>query len=201
MLFPHVESKRVVMCPALVSDAPAVYRILLRGGRTELPTLGTFTAVFDRGATAQFLVYDRATDELVGYGALTSLSTAGHVTATVATENSQVEPGIAPFDSARDDTANTDARPVQVDEVGAATAALLVNFAFAMWRLRKVYLETAEPDLASFGLSGPLAGVARREARLPGHLYFRGELWDKFVHAIYREDWDEFGEQILANLG
>lgn len=176
MLFPHVESKRVLLRPATAEDGPKVYEILFRSGKSTLPTLEVFLAGFTRGVSAQFLVQRRDTDAIVGYSSLSQLSVAGHVQAGVHTDADQTE-GIA-----------------------ADAAALTVNFAFAMWRIRKVYFETHEADLSELGFTGEYATVVREEAVLPDHLYFQGKLWDQHVHAIYREQWDQQGVELLKEI-
>lgn len=174
MLFPYVESKRVVLRPAGSDAAPAVYDLLFQGGRSALPTRDEFVRDFSHGVAAHFLAQDRGTGEAVGFCALTELSVAGHVRMS------------AHVNADRSDGVEEDA------------ALLTVNFAFAMWRVRKVYIRTHEADLAGMGLTGEHSWMARPEAVLPDHLYFAGKLWDEHVHAVHRDDWDVAGVPLLA---
>ncbi|MEU4806641.1 GNAT family protein [Actinosynnema sp. NPDC023587] len=176
MLFPYVESKRIVLRPATGADGAEVYDVLFRAGAPGLPALDVFLDRFERGVQAQFLVYRRDSDDLVGHAALSDLAVAGHVRAAVF---AAADPG---------------------EGIAADAAALLVNFAFAMWRIRKVYFESHLADLAEFGFTGDRAAVVRTEAVLPEHLWFRGRLWDQYVHAVYREHWDVDGVELLKEI-
>ncbi|WP_218952244.1 GNAT family N-acetyltransferase [Amycolatopsis anabasis] len=176
MLFPHVESKRVLLRPATAEDGPKVYEILFQSGRSTLPTLEVFLQNFSRGVAAQFLVQRRDSDHVVGFSSLSELTPAGHVQAAVHTDAEQSE------------------------GISADAAALTVNFAFAMWRIRKVYFQTHEADLTGLGFTGEYASAVRQEAVLPDHLYFQGKLWDMYVHAIYREEWDVQGTELLKGI-
>jgi hypothetical protein len=73
--------------------------------------------------------------------------------------------------------------------------ALFLRYAFTCWNLRKLYLELPEYNYAQFA-SG-LDRVFRVEGRLREHYYFGGERWDQIVLAIYREQWQRYGEPLL----
>ena len=176
MLFPHSESKRIILNPTAAEDAPLVYDILLRLGRSTLPALDVFKRTFTRGVDAQFLVQSRDSGEVVGVTTLSEQEPAGHVQVAVHINAEQ---------------------PV---EIAADAAVLTVNFAFAMWRLRKVYFQTHEADLSSLGFTGDHAAMVKAEAVLPGHMFFQGRIWDMHVHAIYRDQWDEHGTELLKKI-
>ncbi|MBB5958550.1 RimJ/RimL family protein N-acetyltransferase [Saccharothrix tamanrassetensis] len=176
MLFPYSESKRITLTPATSEDGPEVYDVLFRLGRQTLPPLEVFLRDYTGGFDAQFLVRRRDDGELVGVTSLADQETAGHILASVHVNAEQ---------------------PV---EIAADAAALTVNFAFANWRLRKVYIHSHEEDLAALGFAGENAAIVREEAVLPDHLYFHGRLWDMHVYAIYREQWDEYGIELLNHI-
>jgi RimJ/RimL family protein N-acetyltransferase len=176
VLYPYVESKRILLRPATAQDGPKVYEILFRAGRSALPTLDVFMQSFAKGAAAQFLVERRDTGDIVGYTSLTDLSVAGHVRLDVHADAETLE-GIV-----------SDA------------AALTINFAFAMWRIRKLYFHTHETGLSGLGFDGDYAAAVREEAVFPDHLYFQGKLWDMHVFAIYRDKWDVHGTEFLSEI-
>ncbi|CCH33146.1 GNAT family protein [Actinosynnema sp. NPDC047251] len=176
MLFPYSESKRITLTPAAPEDGPAVYDVLLRLGRRTLPPLDVFLAGYTHGVDAQFLVRHRDDGELVGVTTLSEQETAGHILASVHVNAEQ---------------------PVAI---AADATALTVNFAFANWRLRKVYLQSHEGDLDALGFGDRPAELVREEAVLPDHLYFQGRRWDMHVYAVYREQWDEHGVEWLNQI-
>lgn len=175
MLFPHTESRKIELRPAGVKDAARVYEILFRLGHGGLPLLDRFTESFGRGLSASFLVHRKDSGDVVGFTTLSEPSVAGHLTAEVHLGG-------------------------QPDEVRRDAAALTVNFAFAMWRTRKVYFHATDPSPESVGFSGPYAAVVDAEAVLPKHTYFHGRVWDVHVLAIYRERWDEHGVDLVKNI-
>ncbi|MGW0809535.1 GNAT family N-acetyltransferase [Nonomuraea sp. NPDC002799] len=175
MLFPHTESGQVELRPAGVKDAAKVYDILFRLGHGGLPLLDRYVEGFGRGLAACFLVHRKDTGETVGVSTLGELSMAGHLKA-------EVHLAGEPEGIRRD------------------TTALTVNFAFAMWRTRKVYLHATDPAVEELGFAGPHAAMVRAEAVLPKHTYFHGRVWDVHVFAVYREDWDEHGVDLVKNI-
>lgn len=176
MLFPYAESKRIVLRPATVQDGRTVYDVLLRLGETALPTVDDFVERSMAGVAARFLVQPRGLDTAVGFTELVKLSQAGHVEAGV-----HIEPGQDPA--------------VQAD-----TAALIVNFAFSMWRVRKVYFRTARTSLDHLGFDGANAGLAHREAIIGEHLFFQGRLWDEYIFSVSRDDWNDRGIDMLNDI-
>jgi RimJ/RimL family protein N-acetyltransferase len=182
MLFPHTETRRIALRPASAQDAPQAYDILFALGRGGLPMIDTFVDGFGRGMSACFMVHlkdddaETAAGDVVGLTTLSEPTPAGHLRADVNLVAGQPN-GV-----------RTDA------------GALTVNFAFAMWRTRKVYLHTTDASVESTGFIGEHAPMVRAEAVLPDHTYFHGRLWDVHVFAIYREDWDVQGVDLLKQL-
>ena len=66
--------------------------------------------------------------------------------------------------------------------------ALLIDYAFRLWPLRKLYAEVAEPNLHNF--RSAIDVVFKVEGHLEGHYFFDGEHWDQFILALTREHWD-----------
>lgn len=176
MLFPYTESRRIALRTASDQDAPRVYDILFRLGRGNLPLIDTFVAAFGRGMSAGFLIQQRDTDDVVGFSSLSELTPAGHI------------------------LAETHLVAGQSDEVRMDANALTANFAFSMWRTRKVYFHATETDVANLGFGGEHAAMVRTEAVLPDHTYFHGRLWDVHVLAIYRDQWDTHGVDLLKQI-
>ncbi|WP_327000786.1 GNAT family N-acetyltransferase [Dactylosporangium sp. NBC_01737] len=179
MLFPHTDSRHVTLRPAAASDATKVYDILFKLGSAALPMIDTYVEQFGRGKSACFLVHRRDADggeELVGFSALGDLAPAGHLRAEV-----HLLPGL-------DEDVVTEAHT------------LTTNFAFAMWRTRKVYFHTTESSPSVIGFGGERSVLVRAEAVLPSHAFFHGRLWDVHVFAVYREDWDILGADLLKQI-
>src|SRR5690606_11398436 len=131
-------------------------------------------AAVGQGMNASFLVENTGGDYL-GFCSLQGLSPAGH----------HIEGGIYLSPEASS------------NGIGAEASLLLINYAFAMWNVRKVYFRTTEASLSSIG--GDLK-VSQKEGILSGHQYFSGKHWDEHVFAIYRDEWDEFCAQAVERL-
>lgn len=176
MLFPHTETRRVALRQAGAKDATEIYDILFRLGRGELPMIDRYVEAFGQGLSACFLVQRKDTEATVGVVTLADLALAGHVRAEVSLAAGQPA------------------------EVRTDAHALAVNFAFAMWRVRKVYLHATEEGAEAFGFDGEHEPLVRREAVLPDYVYFHGRLWDVHVSAVYRDDWDTRGADLLKQI-
>ncbi|MFK0295380.1 GNAT family N-acetyltransferase [Streptomyces sp. NPDC090442] len=177
MLFPHTETDRVHLRPAGPQDAPEAYRILFALGAAGLPLLDAFVKNFGEGLSACFLVHDKDTDEVVGLSTVSTATSAGHA---------RIEVHLAGPAAA---------------ELAGDVHALTINFAFAMWRLRKVYVHRTSPDAAALGLGAATADLVRAEAVLPDHTYFHGRLWDVHLLAVHRDDWNTHGAPLLKQIG
>ncbi|MGI5271940.1 GNAT family N-acetyltransferase [Nonomuraea sp. CA-218870] len=173
-IFPHLQSRRIRLRPAGARDSIKLYELLLGLGLNTLPSPDDFVSAFGRGVTASFLVETPGGDFL-GFCSLHGMSPAGH----------HVEGGIymSPENSA--------------NGVGAEASLLMINYAFAMWNVRKVYFQTTEASLSAIG--GDLK-VSHKEGILSGHQYFSGQHWDVHVFAIYREEWDQFCAHAVERL-
>lgn len=185
VLFPHIETQRVRLRPALAADGPATYELFLRTGMNNLPNMDVFVAgysrelsshsAYSRDLAAQFAIQQRRDGEEVGFGGLFELSPAGHVELGLYTDLRKADVGI-----------------------GAEATLLFINYAFATWQIRKVYMRTTDASRWFFG--GTLASMVRKEACLPDHMYFRGRLWDMDIYAIYRSEWDARGAALVERL-
>jgi RimJ/RimL family protein N-acetyltransferase len=185
LLFPYVETRRVRLRAALASDGTDNYEFFLRNGMNNLPNLDMFLAAYSRDLAshsaysrdlaAHFVIQQRRDNMDVGFGGLFELSPAGHVEVGLYTDLNKADIGI-----------------------GAEATLLFINYAFATWRVRKVYMRTTEASLRFFG--GTLASISRHEAVLPEHQYFRGMLWDVYIYAVYRPDWEARGRDVLERL-
>jgi hypothetical protein len=175
MFFPLITSSGVELRPISADDGKKVYELLVRFGSGVLPTLETFLDGFGHGAMAQFLVHGAGEAGPVGVATLRDFNPAGHVTA-------ELELGSAPGP-------------------GQETVALVVNYAFAMWNLRKVYLHAAEDEHDVLGLTGPLLQpLLDREALLPRHVFARGRHQDLSIYAIHRNTWEKHAANVLEAL-
>ncbi|MDQ4096275.1 MAG: GNAT family N-acetyltransferase [Actinomycetota bacterium] len=176
-IFPVLSTSRIRLRPATRADGAEFYHVLLELGLSTLPTLDHWIdgVLGFKDSAAQFAVHRKADDELLGFTALYQLDpNARHVKAGV----------YARFEQARG--------------LAAEASVLTLNYAFAMWDMRKVYFHTTEASLLHYG--GAIAKVARREAILQEYLFFRGQLWDVHVFAIHRQDWEGIGSQLVRRL-
>ncbi len=71
-----------------------------------------------------------------------------------------------------------------------AGAKLLLDHAFELWDLRKIYMEIPEYNEATIG-ADILATIARREAVLVEHERLWGRYWDMSIWVISRADWSD----------
>jgi hypothetical protein len=76
---------------------------------------------------------------------------------------------------------------------------IFLRYVFSGWELRKLYMELPEYNFPQF--SSGLGDVFVLEARLRGHYYYAGDLWDKLVLAIYREAWVEGDPDSVTGSG
>lgn len=176
MLFPHTESSRIALRPAGAADARQAYDLLFQLGRSALPLVDTYMAAFGQGTIGCFMIQRKDTEEIVGFSTLSDLTPGGHL---------------------RIDVNMAAGQPA---EMRTDAIALSVNFAFAMWRTRKVYFHSTEVGAESLGFAGKHAKMVREEAVLPDYAYFHGRLWDMHILAVYREQWDTHGVDLLKQI-
>lgn len=67
--------------------------------------------------------------------------------------------------------------------------ALFVDYVFAVWNFRKLYMETSERNIGQF--ASAIGPILCEEGRLREHLFFDGRYWDVLHLALYRNTWDE----------
>lgn len=167
MLFPHVETRRLRLVPSTASEE--TFDILLSGGVESLSDLDTYLADHKKSdINAYFLAVSKATGKTVGFTTLHELNqAAGHVQVGLYSDVRQENLGLG-------------------NEAGMLT----INYAFAMWNVRKVYVRTTEATIANFG---PKMEEVEPEAVLREHFYFCGRLWSLYIYSITRQDWEGWG--------
>lgn len=174
MLYPHIASKRIRLKPAGRDDAPVAYDILFRGGFGPLPMLDSYVEKFGTGLWACFMVHGREGD-LLGFSTLSELAPAGHLRAEV------------------------HLRLGAPEDVRSEVNALNVNFAFSMWRTRKVYFEVVDPTAARIGF-GRHTKAMYEEAVLPDYVFRHGRLQDVHVISYSRENWEAHGVDFIRQI-
>ncbi|MFB9968294.1 GNAT family N-acetyltransferase [Sinosporangium siamense] len=174
MLFPHVKTGRTLLRPADPPDGVTVYELLQKAGLENLSSAELFAMMHLSDISAKFMVERRENGRTVGFASLHHLDQAGgHVQASVVTDESAASDGTAE-----------------------EATMLVVNYAFAMWNIRKVYFWTAD---TGFEARSAFLKPAH-EATLSEHLYDRGQLRDLYISAVYREQWVPEGPRTLARL-
>lgn len=76
--------------------------------------------------------------------------------------------------------------------------ALLVNYLFRNWELRKVYAEVLEVNYTQFEMGSRT--IFDVEGRLTEHEYVGGDYQDLLVLAVTREKWKEVGHRLGVNV-
>lgn len=163
---------RSLLRPLLPSDFEFCYLLAAdpMGGvtwkfRGTTPSPDVFNRALYDGIFCQYIVLDAETLERVGFVALYNVSLGsrfGYVHALSV-------PGTAH---------------------GAATthgALMLIDRAFGLWSLRKIYIETLETTAAMIGSA--LSRFAREEGRLRDHEILGGVPSDLVTFAVYADDW------------
>lgn len=75
-------------------------------------------------------------------------------------------------------------------------AALLLDYTFACWNFRKLYLEVSEYNLGQ--LASGVGRVFAEEGRLREHLWCAGRYWDQVTLALYRDVWARESQRVLG---
>jgi RimJ/RimL family protein N-acetyltransferase len=73
---------------------------------------------------------------------------------------------------------------------------LFVDYAFAAYDLRKLYVEALEPELESY--RSLVGTVLREEGRLRDHQYLFGRYVDGYLLAMYRPDFAAFFDRVVG---
>ncbi|MBP2473513.1 hypothetical protein JOF53_002385 [Crossiella equi] len=155
------------------SPGETLHARLARTGVAGLPAPEVFELAHGRAVAAQFLV--RQGHEVAGVSTLCARdANAGHVRAEVLLDPARARDGVA-----------------------MEAVLLTVNYAFAMWQVRKVYFHSPEDMPLDFGVNSVMV---RKEGVLPAHLLVDGEPADLHVFALHRAEWEEFGVPLLRRL-
>ncbi|MFF1946127.1 hypothetical protein ACFVWF_28790 [Rhodococcus qingshengii] len=150
-------------------------------GTAGLSTLDVYAATFGRGLSAHFVMYrvnensNTSDGPPCGICEVSALTPAGHL---------------------RIDTTVLPDTPIEVLRDANALAA---NFAFSMWRTRKVYFHTVDQDAAALGF-GDYPDLVRLEATLSDHRFVHGEIRDEHIFSVYRGVWDELGTDLIKQI-
>lgn len=175
VLFPHTKTRRTLLRHANPPDGITVHDLLLKAELNDLPTADVFGTLYTKEVSSQFTVERRDTGQIVGFISFHHLDLSGqHVRASFFTDLSKAG-----------------------KDLGAEVILMTVNYAFAMWNIRKIYFWTTETDLESFRTA---FSSTYKEATLPEHLYDHGALQDVHIYATYREQWEEHGADLLNKL-
>jgi hypothetical protein len=126
------------------------------------------------GMLAQFLIVGRRDDEPLGI---------------VGIHNANPQSGFAYLQAARFDLSKHSPAVM-------LGLALFLEYAFACWNLRKLYMEVPEYNLPQIGRA--LRRLVTIEGQLKGHSVIDGRAWDEYILAIYRDAWREHGRRVLA---
>ncbi|WP_158890372.1 GNAT family N-acetyltransferase [Amycolatopsis anabasis] len=174
MLYPHTKSRRTVLRPTTTANSETFYKTLLRAGIESLPPMDSIAEDF-ACLDALFLVERRDNGEVLGYSTLHRSNTAGHIEMGLYTDTTRARYGI-----------------------GGEAVVLTINYAFATLNIDKMIVRTTEASFAGLGEALDNEGL---EGVLPGHLYFRGNLWDLHCYAMRRAEWEEYMHHVGPVLG
>ncbi|NRQ31672.1 GNAT family N-acetyltransferase [Nonomuraea sp. NN258] len=182
MLFPHVKTRRTALCPPAVEPGHSVYGLLQEAGVGDLPAPEVFTSLHASDTVAEFLVQRCDTGRTVGYASLHHLDQAAqHVQASVVGgPASDLDPPAAKA----------------INGLLTEATMLIVNYAFAMWNLRKIYFWTVGVSLEAHRAT--LQAVP--EATLSDFVHQQGQLLDVHISALYRHKWEKDGPTLLRRL-
>ena len=178
MISLHLETPRVRFRPIDEENVRGLYHLLLKLGIETLPSRDNFETSFravDDTAVSVLQIETAREGEVLGFASVREHSPAGHAKIGIFMDPEGIPVG-----------------------VGAESMMLLVNYAFARWEgLRKVYALTTDASLMHFGSA---LFATPKEATLPGHVYFRGQLWDLHYYSVSRESWTQTGAKLLTRI-
>ncbi|SDH06406.1 Protein N-acetyltransferase, RimJ/RimL family [Sinosporangium album] len=175
MIFPYTETHKAALRLSHSMDGPAVHEFLQKEEMSGLDSLDVFTSTWPRSrdeVAAQFSVEELGTGRLAGFTSLHRLS-----------PHSRYVQGCLALPGG--------------DAVAAEAAALTVNYAFAMWNIRKVHFWTVAEGLPGLAAT-PVTVLC--EATLPEYVYDRGTLLDINIFAVYRDEWERHGVPYVTAL-
>ena len=178
IIFPHLSTSLVELTSTRARFQDAVLDELTERGLAALPSRDVFKALWPKdyeGVMAQFLVRDKERDEVTGYASLHFLAPNGrHINCSVTV-----------------DPTRTGASAV------AHVHALTINYAFAMWNLRKVSFWTVESSLPALRTVSPRVV---KEGTLTEYVLDEGRLRDASVFVVFRDDWDRGGADYIERI-
>lgn len=178
---PPLSARGVILRPLVAEDAEALYeiavdprvstRIRFRGAT---PSPAEFSASMFESVLTQFVITLSGDPEPVGAAVLSSPSFIdGHVHMSVFVQYGLIGSG-----------------------AGFTAAILTINYAFATWPLRKLYLDVPTFNYRTSWNVGDR--MLREEGRLRDHSYFEGRFWDLLFMACYREDAEVTAAALVA---
>lgn len=168
---PPLEGAGLELRPVLSDDTEALYEIAIDPRvstrirfRGATPSPVEFAASMFESVLAQFGIFIGQHEDPVGAVLLTSPSFIdGHARLSAFVRHDLIHSGI-----------------------GFRASLLTINYAFATWPFRKLYLDIPEFNYRdSWNVDGRLM---TEEGRLREHSYFEGRFWDLLFMAVYRAD-------------
>lgn len=174
MIFPHTESRRVVLHPARAGDQAQFVQTLLRTGLESFRPAARGNRAGTK-AHAAFVVRQRTSGEALGFGTLHGLDPAGHIRCSAYLEPKRARLG-----------------------VGSEAIFLLVNYAFATLNISKVIAQTTEASFSAFGFASD--NDEGQKGVLRDHLFFRGQHWDLHSFQIERGEWEKFIDENMDGV-
>ncbi|MEV4011784.1 GNAT family protein [Nonomuraea angiospora] len=151
--------------PASASDSAVFLQTLLEAGLESFRFAANAAEGFKR-LNAMFLVVHRNSGDVLGFSTLHGISQAGHIRNGVYLDPRRAKLGI-----------------------GSEAVQLTINYAFAMFDIAAMIVQTTEASFAGFGLTDD---DSQKEGVLAEHLYFRGRLWDLHSYRVRRADWESY---------
>lgn len=193
MLFPFTTARSCRLDSAGAADAPQIHALHLEAGEPALPMLDNFWPGYVGGAAACFLVRSNDSGDAPGPAGAHSRDGAAVGPLLGAIRIATLKPA-GHLDIDRVFAADCP------DEVRTAALGLSIQFAFAMWRTTKVYLNSVAADPASLGLGELHHKLVVREAVLPEYQFREGRLRDQYFYSVRREAWDATGVDLVRQL-
>lgn len=172
MIEPPVSGRKVFLRLVMPGDYDLIRMVESSGENQVLyrhkgttPSPEEFVARLWAGVLAQFMVCEKSTGQPVGVVAAYGADFRnGHVQLASIVFPDQIGAGW----------------PLEGTE-------LFIDYLFETFDFRKLYGETSSVIMRSF--PSAMVDVGREEGRLVAHEYVKGELVDKVIVAIYRDDW------------
>jgi hypothetical protein len=177
---PSLQGRNVLLRPVAPEDYHSLHAVELGEGlgprwrfRGATPSPEQWSQVTWSSTLAQFLVVARKSSKPIGI---------------VAVHQANFQDGYAYMSAAHFEPP----RPSPAMMIGLA---IFLNYVFACWDFRKLYLEVPEYNYKRFATVVERYG--QLEGRLRDHLYFSGRHWDQLTVAIYRDHWLSVGARAV----